>query len=84
MSTISPQGYNIQNPPFNDNPFWEVEIDGAIRSLSMTKVTDGEFDVYTWKYVDTDGVEHTFAQQRVSNTAGTDGVRIFPKGQSDP
>lgn len=83
MSTISPQGYNITKAPYNDNPFWEVEVEGAIKSLSLTKETEGDFDYYTWKYVDTDGVEHVFAEQKVSNKAGESGVTYTPSVSSD-
>lgn len=75
---LSPQGYNLNKAPFNTNPFWKEEIDGAIKSLSMTKETEGDFDNYTWTYVDTDGAEHIFATQRVSNKAGEDGVTFTP------
>ena len=78
MSTISPQGYNIKLAPTNDNPFWEKTIEGGIKSMTMTKETVGDFDYYTWKYVDTDDVEHVFAEQKVSNKAGVDGVTYTP------
>lgn len=83
MSTISPQGYNITDAPFNTNPFWEETIDGSIQSLSMTKRTEGDFDYYTWKYVDVDGEEHVFAEQRVSNKAGENGVTYTPNVSAD-
>lgn len=83
MSTISPQGYNITDAPFNTNPFWEKTIDGSIQSLSMTKRTEGDFDYYTWKYVDVDGEEHVFAEQRVSNKAGENGVTYTPNVSPD-
>lgn len=83
MSTISPQGYNITDAPFNTNPFWEETIDGSIQSLSMTKRTEGDFDYYTWKYVDVDGEEHVFAEQRVSNKAGENGVTYTPNVSPD-
>lgn len=83
MSTISPQGYNITDAPFNTNPFWEQTIDGSIQSLSMTKRTEGDFDYYTWKYVDVDGEEHVFAEQRVSNKAGENGVTYTPSVSPD-
>lgn len=83
MSTISPQGYNITDAPFNTNPFWEETIDGSIQSLSMTKRTEGDFDYYTWKYVDVDGEEHVFAEQRVSNKAGENGVTYTPNVAAD-
>lgn len=83
MSTISPQGYNITESPFNTNPFWEETIDGSIQSLSMTKRTEGDFDYYTWKYVDVDGEEHVFAEQRVSNKAGENGVTYTPNVSAD-
>ena len=78
MSTISPQGYKIKLAPTNDNPFWEKTIEGGIKSMTMTKETVGDFDYYTWKYVDTDDVEHVFAEQKVSNKAGVDGVTFTP------
>ena len=78
MSSISPQGYNIKLAPTNDNPFWEKTIEGGIKSMTMTKETVGDFDYYTWKYVDTDDVEHVFAEQKVSNKAGIDGVTFTP------
>ena len=83
MSTISPQGYNITDAPFNTNPFWEQTIEGSIQSLSMTKRTEGDFDYYTWKYVDVDGEEHVFAEQRVSNKAGENGVTYTPNVSPD-
>lgn len=83
MSTISPQGYNITDAPFNTNPFWEETIEGSIQSLSMTKRTEGDFDYYTWKYVDVDGEEHVFAEQRVSNKAGDNGVTYTPNISAD-
>ena len=83
MSTISPQGYNITDAPFNSNPFWEQTIEGSIQSLSMTKRTEGDFDYYTWKYVDVDGEEHVFAEQRVSNKAGENGVTYTPNVSPD-
>ena len=83
MSTISPQGYNITDAPFNSNPFWEKTIEGSIQSLSMTKRTEGDFDYYTWKYVDVDGEEHVFAEQRVSNKAGENGVTYTPNVSPD-
>ena len=83
MSTISPQGYNITDAPFNNNPFWDETIEGSIQSLSMTKRTEGDFDYYTWKYVDVDGEEHVFAEQRVSNKAGDNGVTYTPNVSPD-
>lgn len=78
MSSISPQGYKIKLAPTNDNPFWEKTIEGGIKSMTMIKETVGDFDYYTWKYVDTDDVEHVFAEQKVSNKAGIDGVTFTP------
>ena len=78
MSSISPQGYKIKLAPTNDNPFWEKTIEGGIKSMTMIKETVGDFDYYTWKYVDTDDVEHVFAEQKVSNKAGVDGVTFTP------
>ena len=26
MSTVSPQGYQIENNPVNQNPFWEYQV----------------------------------------------------------
>lgn len=83
MSTISPQGYKIKLAPTNDNPFWEKTIEGGIKSMTMIKETVGDFDYYTWKYVDTDDVEHVFAEQKVSNKAGVDGVTFTPSVSSD-
>ena len=83
MSTISPQGYKIKLAPTNDNPFWEKTIEGGIKSMTMTKETVGDFDYYTWKYVDTDDVEHVFAEQKVSNKAGVDGVTFTPSVSAD-
>ena len=83
MSTISPQGYKIKLPPTNNNPSWEKTIEGGIKSMTMTKETVGDFDYYTWKYVDTDDVEHVFAEQKVSNKAGVDGVTFTPSVSAD-
>ena len=83
MSSISPQGYKIKLAPSNDNPFWEKTIEGGIKSMTMMKETVGDFDYYTWKYVDTDDVEHVFAEQKVSNKAGIDGVTFTPSVSSD-
>ena len=83
MSSISPQGYKIKLAPTNDNPFWEKTIEGGIKSMTMTKETIGDFDYYTWKYVDTDDVEHVFAEQKVSNKAGVDGVTFTPSVSAD-
>ena len=83
MSKISPHGYNITDAPFNSNPFWEETIDGSIKSLSMIKRTEGDFDYYTWKYVDVDGEEHVFAEQKVSNKAGNKGVTYTPNVSAD-
>lgn len=83
MSTISPQGYKIKLAPTNDNPFWEKTIEGGIKSMTMIKETVGDFDYYTWKYVDTDDVEHVFAEQKVSNKAGIDGVTFTPSVSAD-
>ena len=83
MSSISPQGYKIKLAPTNDNPFWEKTIEGGIKSMTMIKETVGDFDYYTWKYVDTDDVEHVFAEQKVSNKAGVDGVTFTPSVNED-
>ena len=83
MSSISPQGYKIKLAPTNDNPFWEKTIEGGIKSMTMIKETIGDFDYYTWKYVDTDDVEHVFAEQKVSNKAGVDGVTFTPSVSAD-
>ena len=79
MSTVSPQGYQIENNPVNNNPFWEYEVDvNGIKSITCVKTTIGDFDYYNWSYTDADDVSHHILTQQVSNKAGTDGVTFTP------
>ena len=68
---LSPQGYNINENPMNENPFWgdgNVEIEMA--SVSCTKTTEGTTDTYVWKYTDVEGVDHPIITQVITNAAG--------------
>lgn len=79
MSTVSPQGYQIENNPVNNNPFWEYEVEGdGIKSITCVKTTNGDFDYYNWSYTDADDVSHHILTQAVSNKAGIDGVTFTP------
>lgn len=79
MSTVSPQGYQIENNPVNNNPFWEYEIEGSgLKSIECTKTTQGDFDYYSWSYTDADDISHHVMTQVVSTKAGTDGVTFTP------
>lgn len=79
MSTVSPQGYQIENNPVNNNPFWEYEVEAeGIKSIQCTKTTVGDFDYYNWSYTDKDDVSHHILTQEVSNKAGTDGTTFSP------
>ena len=84
MSTVSPQGYQIENNPVNNNPFWEYEIEGdGLKSIECTKTTEGDFDYYRWTYTDADDVSHYVMTQAVSNKAGIDGVTFTPSVSSE-
>ena len=79
MSTVSPQGYQIENNPVNNNPFWEYEVEGdGIKSITCIKTTEGDYDYYNWSYTDADDVSHHILTQQVSNKAGTDGATFTP------
>ena len=79
MSTVSPQGYQIETNPVNNNPFWEYEIEGAgLKSITCVKTTQGDYDYYAWSYTDADDISHHVMTQVVSTKAGIDGVTFTP------
>lgn len=82
MSTISPEGYKITRDPVNNNPFWEIEIDGAhIKSLICSKTTEDQYDYYNWSYVDELDESHHIITQKVANAAGiTFTPSVSPEG----
>ena len=82
MSTISPEGYRITRDPVNNNPFWEIEIDGAhIKSLTCSKTTEDQYDYYNWSYVDELDESHHIITQKVANAAGiTFTPSVSPEG----
>ena len=78
---ISPQGYSIKDAPINENPFWDPSQPGGgqvVSDITVNKVSEGNFDTYTFKFVDTDGVEHVITTMTVASDAGTDGVTFTP------
>ena len=76
MSNLSPQGYNIEENPVNDNPFWNNE-GVCIKSVQCTKQTIGNNDVYTWSYTDEEDVETPIITQAIPKRV-SDGVTFTP------
>lgn len=76
MSNLSPQGYNIEENPVNDNPFWNNE-GVCIKSVQCTKQTVGDNDVYTWSYTDEEDVETPIITQAIPKRV-SDGVTFTP------
>lgn len=78
---ISPQGYSIKDAPINENPFWDPSQPGGgqvVSDITVNKVSEGNYDTYTFKFVDTDGVDHVITTMTVASDAGTDGVTFTP------
>ena len=76
MSNLSPQGYNIEENPVNDNPFWNNE-GVCVKSVQCTKQTVGDNDVYTWSYTDEEDVETPIITQAIPKRV-SDGVTFTP------
>ena len=81
MSNLSPQGYNIEENPVNDNPFWDNE-GVCVKSVQCTKQTIGNNDVYTWSYTDEEDVETPIITQAIPKSV-SDGVTFTPFISSD-
>lgn len=77
---ISPQGYQINDAPVNNNPFWDPENTpgSAVAEISAIKTTQGDRDIYNWKYTDIDGNEHGIVVQRINNREAVNGVTFTP------
>lgn len=76
MSNLSPQGYNIEENPVNENPFWNNE-GVCVKSVQCTKQTVGDNDVYTWSYTDEEDVETPIITQAIPRSV-SDGVTFTP------
>ena len=78
---ISPQGYQINKEPINNNPFWEEQAAPGsllVTEIDVSKHTAGNYTTYTWSYLDQLGERHFLAEQRVASNAGDDGVTFTP------
>ena len=76
---ISPQGYQLNKDPLNQNPFWDPETQElVVTAVEVSKTTAGNYTTYTWSYLDQLGERHALCTQRVATTAGDDGVTFTP------
>ena len=77
---ISPQGYQLNDDPVNENPFWaQIPIDDdTVKEIDVTKQVNGNYTTYNWSYLDQNGERHAIVTQTVANTAGDDGVTFTP------
>ena len=76
---ISPQGYQLNKDPLNQNPFWDPETQElVVTAVEVSKTTAGNYTTYTWSYLDQLGERHALCTQRVAATAGDDGVTFTP------
>lgn len=79
---ISPQGYQLNDQPINENPFWggESPAPGSliVTEIDVTKQVNGNYTTYVWSYLDQLGERHALCTQTVASDAGEDGATFTP------
>lgn len=79
---ISPQGYQLNDQPINENPFWggESPAPGSliVTEIDVTKQVNGNYTTYVWSYLDQLGERHALTTQTVASDAGEDGATFTP------
>ena len=79
---ISPQGYQLNDQPINENPFWGGDSPApgslVVTEIDVTKQVNGNYTTYVWSYLDQLGERHALCSQTVASDAGEDGVTFTP------
>ena len=81
-NNVSPQGYQLNKEPINENPFWggESPAPGSliVTEIDVTKQVNGNYTTYVWSYLDQLGERHALCTQTVASDAGEDGATFTP------